>query len=361
MTPNVKDPPLWIDGMSYEEFKKEVEVWQLLKAATDIEEGPFIFRILPLNAKNAVQKLTPAEIGSKDGLKKILDILDIAYLAEKNQRIFIDLEAFEKFKRPSTMSMSTFLLEFEALQRKVEQHECKYPDGVLAYKVLQAANLSSEHEKLCKATITTGNWSYKAIVDQIKKIFSDITPNTSRVADKPIKVESTYYTRKSSSRRNSSYYDTEGDGENSDEDFNTRSDRSSDADENDVYYGKYNGSYYNRRKSYQRPNQSPRQNPNQSADFQRGNYQRGNSQNYHQGRRYVDVDIRKLSDSYDKSPNVPNPKDNRGNYTSCRKCRSIYHWMADCPHTEGKESETSGSKIFYTDDRTGEVYMSFPN
>ena len=73
-----------------------------------------IWRFLPPKAKNAVQELTVEEIGAKDGLKKIIAILDQTCQAEENQRIFIDLEAFEKFKRTSTMPMSKFILEFEA-------------------------------------------------------------------------------------------------------------------------------------------------------------------------------------------------------------------------------------------------------
>ena len=99
MAPNVKDPPSWSEEMSYDEYKKEIKVWQLLKPATDVEEGPLIFRQLTGRAKTAAHELTVEEIGDKDGLKKILAKLDDLYLGDKNQRIYIDLEAFEKFKR----------------------------------------------------------------------------------------------------------------------------------------------------------------------------------------------------------------------------------------------------------------------
>ena len=361
MTGNSKDPPEWTDGMSYDEFKKEIEVWQLLKVATDIEEGPLVFRSLPpkSKAKAAASELSVAEIGAADGLKKILVKLDQVYLAEQNQRIFIDLEAFEKFNRKSTMSMADYVLEFERLHVKVRKHKCEYPDGVLAYKLLERAKMSYDDEKLCLATIATNQWSYKSMKEQIKKISNNIVPTVSESCDnKAIKVEPTLYARSSNVHRNDicdDFTDVEADAEYSDEDLNRQRNhrhrnRSSDIEENEVYNGKYNGSY-NRGNRYGKPSFQ------RSSNFNRGN--RSNSQQYHQGRRYVDVDVKKLSDSYDPSPNVPNPKDNRGNYTSCRKCRSIYHWMKDCPHAAGQDNNTSsGSKVFYGDDSTGEVYIS---
>ena len=361
MPGNSKDAPEWTEGMSYEDYKKEIEVWQLLKVATDIEEGPLVFRSLPpkSKAKAAASELSVAEIGAADGLKKILVKLDQVYLAEQNQRIFIDLEAFEKFNRKSTMSMADYVLEFERLHVKVRKHKCEYPDGVLAYKLLERAKMSYDDEKLCLATIATNQWSYKSMKEQIKKISNNIVPTVSESCDnKAIKVEPTLYARSSNVHRNDicdDFTDVEADAEYSDEDLNRQRNhrhrnRSSDVEENDVYYGKYNGSY-NRGNRYGKPSFQ------RSSNFNRGN--RSNSQQYHQGRRYVDVDVKKLSDSYDPSPNVPNPKDNRGNYTSCRKCRSIYHWMKDCPHAAGQDNNTSsGSKVFYGDDSTGEVYIS---
>ena len=92
----VKDPPEWKDGISYEEYKKEIKVWQLLKSASNKEEGPLIFRTLTGRAKAAAHELSVDDIGAEDGLSKILAKLDELYEADKNQRIYVDLEAFEK-------------------------------------------------------------------------------------------------------------------------------------------------------------------------------------------------------------------------------------------------------------------------
>ena len=178
--------------MSYDDFKKELQVWQLLKSATAQQEGPLVFGTLTGKAKRACKQLSLEDIGSDTGLQKILDKLAEEYNANKDQKIFVELDSFEKFKRPSSMTMSAFLLEFERLHTSVKHYKCEYPDGVLAYKVLKAANINYESEKLCKATIV-GNWTYKSMKDQLKKIFVDITAVPSDCHDKPIKLEQTLY------------------------------------------------------------------------------------------------------------------------------------------------------------------------
>ena len=304
-------------------------------------------------AKTAAEELTAREIGSNKGLSLILKKLDALFETDKNQRIFSELEAFEKFKRPSSMTMSSYILEFERLHTRVQHYECKYPEGVLAYKILQAANLSAEHEKLIKATINTGEWSYKSMKSQIKKIFSDITPvsNTPESSNKAIKVEPTFYANNSNECRD---YIGEADGVYSDDEYNQRcamDERNHGPDvENDIYYGRYQGNYRGNRPMHQ----GGRAFQQQQRNFNNNYVPRNQHQ---QGRKFVDINIKRLSDSYNSSPNVPNPKDDRGNFTTCRKCRSIFHWMKDCPHSASQENESSGSKVFYGNDTTEEVII----
>ena len=352
-----KEPPVWVDGQGYEDYVKDIKIWQLLKSVQPTEEGPVIYRVLKGEAKEAAKELSVEEIGSADGLKLILQKLDSLYLANKNQRIFSALETFEKFRRPGHMNMSTFLLQFERLHSTVKTFNCSYPDGVLAYKLLQSARLSTEHENLCKATINTGQWTYQSVKDQIKKILSDISPVGKDLADKPIKVEPTYY------GRSVGYNPDDSQNENSDEDFDVDDEpdlkqhhphvdkfKSSHhhQDDYDIYYGRFN-SNSRPQNFYQRQYKSnPRQ--NYPPKYKNTNQTNGN-------KRYIGININKLKDSYDSSPTVPNPKDDRGFYTTCRKCQSRYHWYQDCPHVDHKESQQN-SKIFYGTDPTDDVLIS---
>ena len=69
------------------------------------------------------------------------------------------------------MYMREYLNNFEKLHTKIKAHGTELPDGVLAYRVLNSANLSEEEMKLCRATLTT--LQHDRIVEQLLKIFGD--------------------------------------------------------------------------------------------------------------------------------------------------------------------------------------------
>ena len=192
-------PPQLSKDTTYENYKKELDIWKLLKSCSEEEQGPIVFRTLTGKAKSAALELTTQEIGAKDGLSKILGKLDRLYLADDNQRTCAILEKFESFKRSSTQTMSSFILEFEGLHNQLKNYGCTYPDGVLAFRLMKNANMSQDHERLCRATVETNKWSYQAVKQQIKKIFNDFVAvkhdsDNSGGHDRalPIKVEETY-------------------------------------------------------------------------------------------------------------------------------------------------------------------------
>ena len=346
---NMKSPPVYIEGNSYEEWKRDIEMWKLLKAATDTEEGPLVYRTLYGRGKSAVSDLTPAQVGSATGLQLIIERLDKIYLPEANQRIFSALDMFEKFKRPASMSMTNFILQFENLHNRVKTHKVSYPDGVLAYRLLVAANLSAEREALCRATVETGKWTYQAVLDQLNKIFSSTHSENNNSS---IKVESTFHATSNQPYHNEHenyYYEDTYQDENSQElenppDYdpylpnnNSHLDPSYQTypENHDVYFTpstqKYNNSrfrnpsypnqYNSRRPFLRRP--PPRSFPNQRPPY---------SPNFTNSRAPTSAEFKSLKSQYSTDPCTANPKDAKGNYTICRRCRSIYHWISDCPH-----------------------------
>ena len=346
-----KAPPELSDESLYEQYKEELEIWKLLKVCPKEEEGPLIFRTLPPKAKSAVIRLGAEVIGSVNGLDRILARLDALYLSDTNQRIFQALDAFEKYKRPPNMLMPSFLLEFEKFHDKVAQFNCKYPDGVLAYRLLKAANISNYHEQLIKATVATGAWTSAAVRDQLMKVFSEVY--NSQPSPLPIKVEPVFqanvnqkntpnydYKRSQYEFQPNPFYDSVY------EDYEIENEKNEfpcENDEYDVYYGA---------PSYEkRPNQTKWRRPERSFQFQQ-------PRGYQKYTKFIDdPTIRAgLRSSYNSSKNVPNPKDSRGNFTTCRHCRSIYHWVEDCPHVSSDKSKESNN-TFYSNSAEEQIYI----
>ena len=95
-------PPVFKEGSSYQNYKKELQIWQKLKTCAAEEQGPVIFRSFPDGgrAKIAALQLTVDEISNgkdgKTGLDLILDKLDQLYDTDENQKTLSALEKFDK-------------------------------------------------------------------------------------------------------------------------------------------------------------------------------------------------------------------------------------------------------------------------
>ena len=354
---SMKAPPVYKENCSYTEYKRDLEIWLLLKTCTAEEQGVIIYRTLTGKAKASCNDLTTAQIGSKDGYDLIVKRLDKLYLGEQNQRIFYALDKFEKFKRLPSMTMSDFIFEFENLHRIVNSYNCSYPDGVLAYRLLKSANLSNDHEQLCRATVATGKWTYDSVVEQLKKIFSEVPTNNS--LELPVKVENTFhatctnpymkeYEPYSGCIEQSEY---QGCIEQPENDYVNPYEHNYpyNHDEYDIYYAPTFPRYPNKPKLPNRyPNKFiPQRRPN--PQFQQYNPKFTSYSRLNESRPATNSEYKSLKDLYNPDLTVTNPKDNRGNFTICRKCRSIYHWITDCPHNNMVSSNKSdGSNCYYT-------------
>ena len=76
------------------------------------------------------------------------------HLKDKIELVYQAYDTFEKFKRPSEMSIAAFVVEFERLYCKAKACNMVWPNENLTYKFLRNANVSSSHTKLVRTTIT---------------------------------------------------------------------------------------------------------------------------------------------------------------------------------------------------------------
>ena len=365
-----KYPPILQEGNSYEEWKRDFQIWQLLKLATKTDEGPLVYRTLTGRSKSAVSDLTPAQIGSNNGLDLIIERLDKLHLNDKNQRIFVALDTFEKFKRPSNMSMSNFIVAFENLHNSVKMHQCTYPDGVLAYRLLKSANLSPEQSALCKATVETDNWTYDSVVNQLRKIFSELPLITN--SPLAIKTENTFQATSENVCHhcnpekgipnelndeyfNENYYD-EGQTKFSEPSYQdmTHPENSYTPTENhDIYYAPFNNRQNPKFRAQNRFNNFRQYSKRPGFQTPAGHSRVPTSRSQFEDTRPPTApELKSLKSQYSTDPCATNPKDTRGNYTICRRCRSIYHWVADCPHLP------EGSGTYFAKNVDEEVYIA---
>ena len=225
----VTPPPLVPE--KYTSWRKEMVLWQM---ATNVEKkkmAPTVFLTLTGKAREAVLEMEAAQLNEDDGLTKLFTKLDELFKEDKAQAALICYDKFERYSRPSEMSITDYLIEFERMTAQLKDHDILLPEPVLAYRALRSANLTDDYEKLVKATVN--ELTFKGMSTQLKKVMLGTSKNPvtdSNVSSVQVKKELVAYC----------------------EDGSTSQEKTEHEDENDeVYYGRWSRNQCGRG-SYQR-------------------------------------------------------------------------------------------------------------
>ena len=96
-----------------------------------------------------IEKLT-----EKTGVNNLIAELDKMYLKDESSQAYEAYESFEKLVLPSGMSISDYAIKFEQLYFKANSFDMEILEGVLAYRLLNSANLTNEQKQLVKSTVS---------------------------------------------------------------------------------------------------------------------------------------------------------------------------------------------------------------
>ena len=268
------------------------------------------------------------KIAKDDRIDTIIKRLDRLYLKDPTVTKYKVLEAFETFRRPAKMTILEFLNEFEKQFYKTKSYGTTLSDDILAYRLIKAANLSSQHEELIKATIT--DLKYDLVKDQLKKTFSDSLKRIPTSEDQDfIKVEETLFAEdcKRKHHRDDYFYD-EANQRYFDKDYDTV------YDDQELRVSDYNHEKINEQDTFYTCNRfshrgcgrgiPPR--PYMSRGSQKLSYPsiRGGLQT--QGQTYSRGTFKNIS-----SRRGRNPYDENGNPMTCSICESINHFVQNLP------------------------------
>ena len=96
----------------YKDWRKKLKIWQTLTELKSKKEGPVVLMILQDKAKEAVLELRVDKISGANGVNVITDRLDKTFLKDQVKTTYLAYEKFEKFKRPETLNITSYIVEF---------------------------------------------------------------------------------------------------------------------------------------------------------------------------------------------------------------------------------------------------------
>ena len=99
-----------LDDDYYDEWAREIEIWQMMTDLEKNKQGASIYFSLRGKARKCCKTVKPEELG-EDGAKKLLDKLAALYATDSEKSLFKQHGSFEEFKRPEGMRIIEYINE----------------------------------------------------------------------------------------------------------------------------------------------------------------------------------------------------------------------------------------------------------
>ena len=185
-----KTPPKFDSGMDYAVWKNKLEMWQVLNTgAIDKKNQALFIRLYCFEnndkAEKAVSNLKTADLNVDTGVNVLIQKLDTVFELDKRNKANKVFSNFIYYDRPEGMAIEDFIVEYDQRYEKMKEHDMNLPDGVLTFRLLDAAKLSSEERKLALAV--GKDVEFESMKSALKRVFSKLPSSFSSNID--IKTE----------------------------------------------------------------------------------------------------------------------------------------------------------------------------
>ena len=184
MTLKIKPPSL--TAKPYELYILELLAWREVTEISQEKQGIVIALSLPENDRYRIREKVFSEIKldnlkRKDGLDILIKFLDKHLKKDELTDIIEKFEAFENFQRAEGQSITEFIASFDFYYRKIEKLNMKLPSEILAFKLIQKANVSNEEKLLVLTGMNYRNKGalYEEAIASLKKFKGDMNERSS--------------------------------------------------------------------------------------------------------------------------------------------------------------------------------------
>ena len=181
---NIKSPPVFKpeEDDDYASWRNDLEVWKDFTDTKPEKLGLAVYLSLEGRAREAVRGLKSQDLKVAGGFALIVGVLDKVFLTDETSRAFVAFKDFYEYRRASGVGFSEFIVDFDQRYSKLQQFDMVLPQGVQAFFLLKAANMTSESEKLARAV---AKLEYNDMREKLMKIFGDpgVLSNTDEVPE----------------------------------------------------------------------------------------------------------------------------------------------------------------------------------
>ena len=113
--------------------------------------------------------LGPAVENKDDGLDKLIEYLDTIYAEDPMSEAWSKYKRFTQLKRDCEQPVTEFIAEFDKGCEQAKQSGCDFSDVVLAFKLLEACELSETDEKFVLTAVDfAAGKEKKNLLEQMK-------------------------------------------------------------------------------------------------------------------------------------------------------------------------------------------------
>ena len=182
MAGNLKSPPKFEEGSSYETWKKDVRLWTKLTDLDKKKQGIAVYLSLTGQARSIVSEVSEDDFCKETGVDTVLEKLDSLFLADKSLRQFSAFNKLYNLRRNDNTPIGDFISEFEHVYFEFKGQEMTLPDSVQAFILLSACNLNENERKVVMSGIA--DVTYNDMKEALRRIFA-----TELGSKKPIEIK----------------------------------------------------------------------------------------------------------------------------------------------------------------------------
>lgn len=191
---NYKNPPSLSSDKTYQQWKSEVKLWELVTDLDKKKRGLALALSLEGKAREVAVDISSDDLNADDGVNKLVTALDNLFEKDKVDQAYSAYTVFDKFYRTDGMAMSNYIIQFEQNYTKCKKHDMVLPDAILAFKLLDNASLDRNSRQM--ALTACADLKFDTMKSALNRIFASCANDNENV----VKEESAFLSERVSER-----------------------------------------------------------------------------------------------------------------------------------------------------------------